>query len=115
MEVCEVCGSKATTSTGKSSGHDNDDGSGTLNNHSVEFSFIDIGNAVVNDDLSIASQNHSYIEPLIRQLGEYEAGIRMCSCLRQKSVDNSLEKAVQIDQLTKDIASQKKLLQVRGK
>lgn len=112
MEVCEVCGSKATTSPGKSS---NDDGSGTLNNHNVEFSFIDIGNAVVNDDLSIASQNHSYIEPLIRQLGEYEAGIRMCSCLRQKSVDNSLEKAVQIDQLSKDIASQKKLLKVRGK
>lgn len=115
MEVCEVCGSKATTSTSKSLGQDHDDGSSVgLGNQGVEFSFIDIGNSVVNDDLSIASQNHSYIEPLIRQIGEYEAGIRMCTCLRQRNTDNSLERAVQIDQLSKEIESQRKLLKVKG-
>jgi hypothetical protein len=62
MDACEICGG---VSVGQSS-----------NDKSIDFSFIELGNPITNEDLAIASQNHAYIEPVSRQLLEYEMAIK---------------------------------------
>lgn len=65
MITCEICGTKVSEISDADSAVE----------RGLEFSFIELGNPTANENLFISAQNHMSIEPLGRQIGEYEAAI----------------------------------------
>lgn len=99
MDACEICGG---VSVGQSS-----------NDKSIDFSFIELGNPIANEDLAIASQNHAYIEPVSRQLLEYEMAIKEATNNRSTG-RYSWESKDALMKAKKNLEIQKEIINNRG-
>lgn len=106
MDACEVCGSKVKTLTNIP----------TSEEIHLGFSFIDISDTVLNDDIVIAAQNHNYIEPLTRQIAEYEMGIKEHPVFRQAKSGGlqDLEKSTAVKELLESIEEMKDAVKKKG-